>query len=534
MSKNKDFEGLSIYQVYPRSFFDSNNDGIGDLPGITAKLEYIADLGIDYLWISPFYTSPMKDFGYDVSNYNDVDPIFGNLADFKALVKKADKLGVKLMLDMVLAHSSDQHPWFIEAAKSKTNPKHDWYIWADAPDPKKPPNNWLSLFGGSAWTYNKACGQFYLHKFLNSQPNLNFFNPEVEKALLDVCKFWLELGVKGFRFDTVNFFYHDQKLRSNPLLEVKKIGAGDVPDLNPYSDQRHIYDKNQPENVEFLKKVRKLTDKYGAITLGEVGDNQKSNEIIKEYTAGTDRLHLCYGFDYMGAKWDASAFAKIIDDFWKQAPLSMICNSFGNHDSTRFLSRWAHHKPDSDAFAKLCSAILLCLKGTVGIYQGEELGLTEYAIKKDELVDPYGLAFYPKFKGRDGCRTPFVWEKDGLQGGFSKAKKTWLPVAPEHLPKAVDQMGGTDTLLNFYKKLLKFKKTQPALLYGKILASTPNKETLLITRDHGADKVQCLFNFSATKHSLDKLGVKIDDSKILFSNSYKAGVLSAYGFCIFK
>ena len=291
------WRGCVIYQVYPRSYQDTSGDGIGDLIGIADRIEYIASLGVDAIWISPFFTSPMKDFGYDVSDYTNVDPMFGTLGDFDHLVRVAHDHGIRIMIDLVLSHSSDQHPWFVESRMDRTNPKADWYVWAEPKPDGTPPNNWLSIFGGSAWQWDGKREQYYLHNFLTSQPDLNFHNEEVRQALLDVVRFWLDRGVDGFRLDTINFYFHDKELRDNPPLAKELRNDSIAPAVNPYNHQLHVYDKNRPENLEFLRRFRALLDEYpGTTAVGEVGDAQIGLQIVADYTSGGDKMHMCYAF----------------------------------------------------------------------------------------------------------------------------------------------------------------------------------------------------------------------------------------------
>ena len=291
------WRGCVIYQVYPRSYQDTSGDGIGDLIGIADRIEYIASLGVDAIWISPFFTSPMKDFGYDVSDYTNVDPMFGTLGDFDHLVRVAHDHGIRIMIDLVLSHSSDQHPWFVESRMDRTNPKADWYVWAEPKPDGTPPNNWLSIFGGSAWQWDGKREQYYLHNFLTSQPDLNFHNEEVRQALLDVVRFWLDRGVDGFRLDTINFYFHDKELRDNPPLAKELRNDSIAPAVNPYNHQLHVYDKNRPENLEFLRRFRALLDEYpGTTAVGEVGDAQIWLQIVADYTSGGDKMHMCYAF----------------------------------------------------------------------------------------------------------------------------------------------------------------------------------------------------------------------------------------------
>jgi alpha-glucosidase len=294
------WRGAVIYQIYPRSFQDSNHDGIGDLAGIIHRLHHVAELGVDAIWISPFFRSPMLDFGYDVSDYRDVDPMFGTLGDFDALIHRAHELGLKVLIDLVLSHTSNQHAWFQESVTSRDNPKSDWYVWADAKPDGSPPNNWLSIFGGSAWEWSGDRMQYYLHNFLKEQPDLNLHNPDVQEELLSVVRFWLDRGVDGFRLDTINFYFHDKELRDNPALDPAKRNATIAPEVNPYNWQDHLYDKNQPENLEFLRRFRALMDEYPAATaVGEVGDAQYGLEIQAEYTGGGDKVHMCYSFEFL-------------------------------------------------------------------------------------------------------------------------------------------------------------------------------------------------------------------------------------------
>lgn len=278
------WRGAVIYQIYPRSFQDSTNSGMGDLAGIIARLDYVADLGVDAIWLSPFFPSPQKDFGYDVSDYKNVDPIYGTLHDFEKLITKAHTLGLKVVIDQVMSHTSDQHDWFVQSHADQTNDKADWYVWADPKPDGTPPNNWLSVFGGSAWQFDARRSQYYLHNFLVEQPDLNFHNPDVREALLDAGKFWLDLGIDGFRLDTANFFFHDKQLRDNPPYTGPQ--SHDVPMVNPYAYQDHIYSKSQPENLDFLKEVRTLLNQYpGTTSVGEVGDGHRSFQTLSAYTS---------------------------------------------------------------------------------------------------------------------------------------------------------------------------------------------------------------------------------------------------------
>ncbi len=501
LEHNSDWwRGAVIYQIYPRSFQDSNSDGIGDLRGIMERLPYIASLGVDAIWISPFFTSPMKDFGYDVSDYCDVDPMFGSLADFDALVTTAHRLGIKILIDLVLSHSSDQHPWFIESRSSHDNPRANWYVWSDPKPDGTVPNNWLSIFGGSAWAWDTTRCQYYLHNFLDSQPDLNFHEPAVQEALLEVAHFWLERGVNGFRLDTINFYVHDAQLRDNPPLPPERRNASIAPAVNPYNHQEHIYDKNRPENLGFLRRFRALLDIYGAAAVGEVGDAQRGLEILGEYTSGNDKAHMCYAFEFLsGDAPDAERIAAVLRHLDYVAPDGWACWAFSNHDVVRHVTRWDL----SPAATRLYTTLLMCLRGSVCLYQGEELGFPEAELRFEDLQDPYGIRFWPEFKGRDGCRTPIVWKSDNLNGEFSTGAP-WLPVAREHMHLAVEaQERAPDALLHHYRHAIAFRQAHPALSVGGMRDLRVLGDVLSFIREAEGETMFCTFNLShrpATLH----------------------------------
>ncbi|MBV8621199.1 MAG: alpha glucosidase [Curvibacter sp.] len=490
------WRGGVIYQIYPRSFQDSNGDGIGDLAGITRRLPYLAGLGVDAVWLSPFFRSPMKDFGYDISDYCDVDPIFGSLADFDALVAEAHRLGLRVLIDQVLSHSSDQHPWFAESRSDRHNPKADWYVWADPQPDGTPPNNWLSIFGGSAWQWDTRRCQYYLHNFLTSQPDLNFHLPAVQDAALDTLRFWLDRGVDGFRLDVVNFFFHDAQLRSNP----GRGGATDDPALNPvnpYGWQYHRYDKSQPENLGFLQRLRRLLDEYpGTTSVGEIGDDQ-TLERIAEYTGGGDKLHMAYGFDLLGAPHDAPYLHGVIERFGRVVRDGWACWSLSNHDVTRVATRWSQGAEHDAAWLRLAFALQLSLRGSPCIYQGDELGLPEARLAYEDLQDPYGITMWPEYVGRDGCRTPMVWEADAPGAGFSSAPATWLPVSPQHLPLAVSAQQHADSLLAFYRAMLSWRRTQDCLQQGELHLLPVHPQVLAFVRSLPGRDLLCAFNLGA-------------------------------------
>lgn len=493
------WRGGVIYQIYPRSFQDSNGDGVGDLRGILSRLEHVASLGVDAIWLSPIFTSPMADMGYDVSNYTDVDPLFGTLADFDAVIEKAHDLGLKVIIDQVMSHTSDQHPWFQESKSSRTNPRADWYVWADPQDDGTPPNNWPSVFGGPAWEWNGARRQYYLHNFLTSQPDLNFHNPQVQDAILDAMRFWLDRGVDGFRFDTVNYYFHDTELRSNPPAPVEEETPIEV---DPYGMQYHLYSKNRPENIAFLKRVRALLDEYpDTTTVGEVGDAHRPIEIMAAYTSGDDLLHMCYSFAMLGKEFTPKHFRTRVEKFFDGAPNGWPCWSFSNHDVVRHISRWEAHAVTPETLGRLTIALLLALKGSVCIYQGEELGLPEAELEYAELTDPPGLRFWPDIKGRDGCRTPIPWT-DEPNGGFSE-NKPWLPVKPPHLLRnvaALDADPASHT--NFYREILAWRRAHKAMIAGDIMFHDTPDPLLVFTRTGDDGAILCAFNLSATAQSL--------------------------------
>ena len=487
------WRGAVIYQIYPRSFQDSNNDGVGDLRGIVQRLPYIADLGVDAIWISPFFTSPMKDFGYDVSDYRDVDPMFGTLADFDAVIEEAHKLGVRVMIDLVLSHTSDQHPWFVESKQDKDNAKSDWYVWADPKPDGNPPNNWLSIFGGSAWHWHGQREQYYLHNFLTSQPDLNFHTPAVQDALLDVATFWLDRGVDGFRLDTINFYVHDAQLRDNPPLAVELRNATIAPQVNPYNHQDHKFDKNQPENLAFLRKLRAVMQPYGAAAVGEVGDAQNGLEILGEYTAGDDLMHMCYAFEFLGNDApSAKEITEVLSKVDRVAADGWPCWAFSNHDTRQHATRWNFDKEG----LKLMATLMMAWRGSACIYQGEELGLSEADVAWEDLQDPYGIEFWPEFKGRDGCRTPMVWEQSNSHGGFTDGKP-WLPVSPSHLGQNVQaQQDDPDALLHHYKAAIALRKALPVLAKGSHANLGHDGDVLHFERHLNGETLFCGFNMS--------------------------------------
>ncbi len=483
------------------TFQDTTGDGMGDLKGITRRLGHSASLGVDAIWVSPFFKSPMADMGYDVSDYCDVDPMFGTLADFDAMLAETHRLGLKLIIDQVISHTSDQHPWFLESRTSRTNDKADWYVWADPKPDGTAPNNWLSIFGGPAWEWDGVRKQYYMHNFLTSQPDLNFHNPAVQDALLETVRFWLDRGVDGFRLDTVNFYFHDRKLRDNPPHEPDLEATGlDAPDVNPYGMQSHRYDKTQPENVAFLQRFRALLDGYeGRTTVGEVGDGARSLKTVADYTSGGDKLHMCYTFDLLGPDFTASHVRKCVEGFQKAVTDGWVCWAFSNHDVNRQVSRFVEGPEERERVAKLAITLLSTLRGSICLYQGEELGLTEADVAFEDLRDPYGSRFWPAFKGRDGCRTPMPWQQDAAHAGFSAAKP-WLPVPADHAHLAVDAQEKTaGSVLNHYRYTLAFRKAHAVLRDGDMAFLPSNQDILVFTREKAGEKLLFVFNLTRGK-----------------------------------
>ena len=517
----------SIYQIYLRSFQDSGADGVGDLPGVMRRLEYVSQLGVDAVWLTPFFRSPMKDCGYDVSDYRDVDPLFGTLDDFRQLVGRAHELGLRVIIDQVLSHTSDRHPWFRESCSDAENPKADWYVWAEPRHDGSPPNNWLSVFGGSAWEWSSRRQRYYLHNFLASQPDLNFHNPQVQEEVLDAVRFWLEQGVDGLRLDTANFYFHDPRLRSNPARGWPVASDPAVTAVNPYAWQRHVYDKSRPENLKFLRRLRALLDAYpGTAMVGEIGDDDGLGRMV-EYTQGGDKLHMAYSFDLLGTRHDAPFLHAMLDRLLRILGDGWACWSLSNHDVPRLASRWGGTQPDG-RLLRQAAVLQMTLLGTPCVYQGDELGLEEAELAESELRDPYGIAMWPMFKGRDGCRTPMPWDATLPCAGFTDATP-WLPLCERHRAHAVAQQG-PGSLLDFYRRLLAWRRAEPALHGGCMQLLPPHEQLLAYTResDSSARRLLCAFNcsdqplrwhlpagFEAMKEA-PRCGVELEDGSACF------------------
>jgi alpha-glucosidase len=447
-----------VYQIYPRSFMDSNGDGIGDLPGLTSRLDYIASLGVDAVWLSPINQSPMLDFGYDVSDYEDIEPSYGSLADYDQFLHEAHKRGLKVMHDLVINHTSDQHAWFKESRSSRDNPKADWYLWHDKVPNQKYPNNWVSIFGGPAWEWDETRQQFYFHIFLKEQPDLNWRNPELRAAVMAMIKRWLERGVDGFRLDVVNAYFKDGQFRDNPPKLTLNPRV-----VVPWFRQQHINDKDQPELHGVYREFRQLLDSYKERgSVGDVFENQDL-QTIASYL-GDDQLHMAFNFGFTNQPWLPRAFQQSISawdavtppDAWPGYVLS-------NHDTPRHTTRHGGG-PFTEARAKVAAALLLTLRGTPFLYYGEELAMPSPFLPRHLTVDPPSKRYWPFFN-RDTARTPMQWD-DSTNAGFSTGQP-WLPVDSNFAACNVAvQDADPDSVLNFYRALIRLRKSAPALRRG--------------------------------------------------------------------
>ncbi len=520
------WRGAVIYQIYPRSFLDTNGDGIGDLPGIVEKLDYVASLGVDGIWLSPFFTSPMSDFGYDVSDYCDVDPVFGVMADFDRLVEKAHALGLKVVIDQVYSHSSDQHSWFQESKQSRDNPKNDWYVWADAEADGSPPNNWLSVFGGPGWSWDPGREQYYFHNFLPSQPDLNAHNPEVQEAILDTARFWLDRGVDGFRLDALNFLMHDPQLRDNPPVRDPKSTL-------PFDCQDHVFNKSHADIIGFLERLRAMMDEYpDTFTVAEIGGEYSVQE-MQDYTSGDNRLNTAYGFQFLESDELTPAVIRSSIERWD--PTDGVTGwpswAFSNHDRPRAVSRWGTENAGPE-FAKMLVTLLACLRGCAFLYQGEELGLPQGKVPYEQLVDPEGINNWPNHLDRDGTRTPMPWNNSECFAGFS-ANAPWLPIDARHMLLAVEtQEPDTGSVLNYTRAFLTKRQSMHALKQGNLDFIDTPAPLLAFDRTHNGQTLRCVFNLSPDQQaftiSTEGLVVWATDG------AEKTGPLPAYGCMILE
>ncbi len=483
----------TVYQIYPRSFKDTSGNGVGDLEGIIEKLDYLAEtLGIDAIWISPFYPSPMKDFGYDVADYCDIDPLFGDLAAFDRLLAGAHARGIKIIIDWVPNHTSDEHPWFIESRSSRDNPRRNWYIWRDPAPDGGAPNNWGSFFGGPAWTFDAATGQYYLHQFVPGQPELNWRNPAVKAAMFDTLRFWLDRGVDGFRMDVIGLIIKDEQLRDNPPHPNPRPG---LPENDLFSRLQQVYNMDQDDVHPILKEIRQIFDSYEArVAIGELWG--PLDRWVKYYGQATpiggDELHLPFNFRLMDeGRWSAPAMRALVDQLEAALPGYAWPNYvLGNHDRIRLATRFG-----GQAQARLAAMLLLTLRGTPTLYYGDELGLENGVIPPEKIQDPQGINLGAE-RTRDVCRTPMQWDA-GPQAGFSPAEP-WLPVSADYQARNVAAMLADSTsILALYRQLLAIRKGSAALQTGSY---TPidilPEDCFIYRRETPHERILAALNFS--------------------------------------
>jgi len=471
---------------------DSNGDGIGDLQGIISKLDYLAELGIDGIWLSPVFLSPKVDFGYDVSDYRKIDTEYGTLDDFKALLEKAHSLGIKVISDMILNHTSDQHPWFLESSSSRYNQKRHWYIWRDGYR-GGPPNNWKAAVGGGAWTHDKRTGQYYYHSFFKEQPDLNWRNPLLPGLFFGEMKFWLDLGVDGFRLDVINLIAKDKKFRDNPYL----FGI-------PFF-QSHKFTRNRNKSRKIVMELRKLVNKYeDRVLVGEIYTMPPGNsEIAASYLANGEGIHMAFDFSLIFRSWNAAKYVKCIQDWYSNIPENgWPCNVLSNHDLFRSINRfpWRRYKQEK---AEIAAALLLTIRGTPFIYYGEEIGMRNTWVGYKDIRDPLGKRFWPFFTGRDRARTPMQWNP-GKHAGFTSGTP-WLPLNPDYPERNVEkQLSRGDSLLNLYRDIIKIRKAYPALQSGRwVPLIAGHKGILAYARILAGERIVVMLNFSARKRWID-------------------------------
>jgi glycosidase len=479
-----------IYQIYPRSFQDSDGDGIGDLKGIELRLDYLTDLGVDAIWLSPIFPSPMADFGYDVSDYTGVDPLFGTLEDFDRLLAAAHGRGLKLLLDLVPNHSSDQHPWFIESRSSRDNPKRDWYIWRDPAEDGGPPNNWISDFGGSSWEWDEATGQYYLHAFLKEQPDLNWRNPEVRSAMLDVMRFWFDRGVDGFRIDVLWHMVKADGLPDNPPNPDYRPGMGEM------NRVLQFHSTDQPEVHDIASDMRALADQYGErLLVGEI--YLPVERLVLYYGVGKPGVHLPFNFQLIDLPWNAAAIGKAIRDYERQLPAGGWPNwVLGNHDRPRIAAKVG------EAQARVAAMLLLTLRGTPTIYYGDEIGMTDVPIPAEEIKDPRELREPGVGLGRDPVRTPMAWDASP-HGGFSGGKP-WLPLHVDWPMRNVAlEAANPASMLNLYRALLQIRRAEPALSVGDFELVDLGADVLAYLRAHGESQLFIAVNLSSKERAAE-------------------------------
>lgn len=517
LSKAPWWKHAVIYEIYPRSFQDTNGDGIGDIKGITSRLDYLKELGIDAIWITPIYPSPQVDFGYDISNYEAIDPQFGTMADFDRLVRESRRRGIRVIMDFVINHTSDQHPWFLASRSSRSNAKRDWYIWRSGKD-GGPPNNWLSWFGHSAWTFDPATNQYYYHYFYPQQPDLNWRNPQVQKAMFDVVRFWLDHGASGFRIDAVSRLFEDPNLHDDPIL----------PGANAYGDPNieHKYTDNLPEVHRVLRELRRIVDSCpGHPVLISEADEPSIAELTKMYGAHRDEVQLPMDFQIADVnRLSAPTFRELLEEVESNSAGGWPHYFFSNHDQSRQWDRYGDGI-HNDQIAKLMAALLLTPRATPQMYYGEELGMrTTPPARKEDVKDPIGKIGWPKEKGRDGERTPMQWDAS-RNAGFSTAAKPWLPVPPsarEYNVAAEEK--DPNSILSFYKRLLALRHAQPALREGDYVdlnRDDPDVLSFLRKNPGNGDSVLVALNMSAkvktVEFNLSKQGIRSPTARPLIT-----------------
>jgi alpha-glucosidase len=486
-----------VYQIYPRSFQDTNGDGVGDLEGVRRRLDHLAWLGVDAIWLSPFYPSPMADFGYDVADYCAVDPLFGSLADFDRLVADAHARAIRVVLDWVPNHTSDRHPWFVESRASRTSAKRGWYVWRDPRPDGSPPNNWVSVFGGPAWERDAASGQSYLHSFLREQPDLDWRHPELVRAMHDVLRFWLERGADGFRIDVVQRIAKHPELLDNPL----------VPDARGYGGQRHVHDENHPDVHAMLRGIRRVLDEYPErMAVGEVYLFDPA-EVARYYGRG-DELHLAFNFSFLRSPWDAAAFRREVERF------EALCPPEGwptwvlsNHDVPRHASRYEHPELGA-ARSRLAAMMLLTLRGTPFLYAGEEIGMGNVAVPPERLQDPLARTLHPSLS-RDGERTPMRWDAREPCFGFS-AGEPWLPMGPQPPGTEVaTQRADRASLLHLYRELIALRRGSPALRQGGYRSLDAPEDVFAYERRADGETARVALNFADAPRRVELGGGRV-------------------------
>lgn len=478
-----------LYQIYPRSFQDSNGDGVGDLRGIIQRLPYLSELGVDALWLSPVFPSPMEDFGYDISDYTGIDPVFGTLNDFDALVAAAHVRGLKIILDLVPNHTSDQHPWFVESRSSKANPKRDWYIWRDGRGEGAPPNNWLSEFGGSSWEFDERTGQYYYHAFLRSQPDLNWRSPEVRSAIHDVMRFWLRRGVDGFRVDVMWHLIKDHLLRDNPENPDFEPGR------QPYERLIPLYSTDRPEVHAVVAELRQVMDEFDdRVLIGEI--YLPPEKLVAYYGRDLAGAHLPFNFALISTPWTAQAIAQLIDGYEKGLPLGAWPNwVLGNHDRQRIASRVGIDQ------ARVAAMLLLTLRGTPTLYYGDEIGMPQVGIPPDRVRDPWEKNLPSLGVGRDGCRTPMQWDST-LRGGFSIGEP-WLPLDGNFVRNNVtSERQDATSMLSLYRALINLRRTRPELALGSYRLVSVAGDVLAFERAYRGHRLLVALNLGATSAAL--------------------------------